>query len=411
MTISMNTTKITIEQIDNFLKGTESLTIEVGVTIEEKYQWIKTILTQTRYQLVTSRREKSLVRKFLVRCSGYSKSHVDHLIAEFKQGGALKRKPRDCGTEFQTFYTKEDIVLLAETSEAYFHQNGKAIKEVLHDMYHLYGDNRFERLSRLSVSRLYDLRKTTIYQNTVLTYQKTKPTAVNIGERKKPYPEGKPGYLRVDSVHQGDKDKEKGVYHVHLVDEVTQFDVQLATEGISEHFLLPILEEALSLFPFLILNFHSDNGSEYINRVVAGLLEKLRIGQTKSRSRRTNDNALVEGKNAATTRPIFGRVHIPKRYANDINDFNREQLLPFLNYHRKCAFPSEVIDLQGKITKVYKEFVTPVEKLLSLPKVESYLREGVSVADLRRTMTATSHLEAAQQMQKARTKLFKNFTK
>jgi hypothetical protein len=411
MTISMNTTKITIEQIDNFLKGTETLEIEVGVTIEEKYEWLKTILIQTRYQLLKSRKEKSLIRKFLVRCSGYSKSHVDHLIGEFKQSGTLKRKPRDCATEFQTFYTKEDVVLLAETSEAYFHQNGKAIKEVLHDMYHVYGDNRFERLSRLSVSRLYDLRKTSTYQNTVLTYQKTKSTAVNIGERKKPHPEGKPGYLRVDSVHQGDKDKEKGVYHIHLVDEVTQWDVQLATEGINEHFLLPILEEAISLFPFLILNFHSDNGSEYINKLVAGLLEKLRIEQTKSRSRRTNDNALIEGKHAATTRPVFGRIHIPKQYAKDINVFNREHLIPFLNYHRKCAFPTEVVGKQGKITKVYKEYATPVEKLLSLSDVEFYLNDGVKVADLRKTMMAMSHLEVAQQMQKARTKLFKNFKK
>ena len=52
-------------------------------------------------------------------------------------------------------------------------------------------------------------------------YTKTKPAPVKIGERTKPINNGQPGFLRVDSVHQGDKDGEKGVYHINLVDEVT----------------------------------------------------------------------------------------------------------------------------------------------------------------------------------------------
>ena len=125
-----------------------------------------------------------------------------------------------------------------------------------------------------------------MYQTGSLTYTKTNPTPVTIGIRKKPEPHGKPGYLRVDSVHQGDLDKEKGVYQINLVDEVTQAEVVVTVEGISEHFLQPGLEDAIVQFPFTILNFHSDNGSEYINKTVAKLLNKLIIEQTKSRPRR-----------------------------------------------------------------------------------------------------------------------------
>jgi transposase InsO family protein len=50
----------------------------------------------------------------------------------------------------------------------------------------------------------------------------------------------------------------------------------------------------LDAFPFVIKGFHSDNGSEYINKRVAKLLEKLLIEFTKSRARHTNDNALAE---------------------------------------------------------------------------------------------------------------------
>jgi len=402
----MNTTKLTIEQIRDFLKGTESSEIETGATIEEKYVWMQEVLIQLRY-LTSRKRDKTLIRQFLSRCTGYSMSHVDHCIARHRKGERLVRRQRRNSGQFHTFYTKEDVVLLAEVSEAYFHQNGKALVEVLKDMYHKYGDTRFERLSHLSVSRLYDFRKSRLYQDTVLTYTKTKPSAVPIGERKKPYPEGIPGYLRVDSVHQGDLEREKGVYHIHLVDEVTQWDVQLAVQGISEHFLLPALTEAFTLFPFVIHNFHSDNGSEYINTRVAGLLEKLRITQTKSRPRHTDDNALVEGKHAATVRPVYGRMYIPRTQAEVINEFNRDYLIPFLNFHRKCAFPSEAVDEKGKMKKVYREFVTPCEKLLALPCAEQYLREGVTRQSLEAHTATHSHLKAAQDMQTARAKLFR----
>ena len=63
-------------------------------------------------------------------------------------------------------------------------------------------------------------------------------------------------------------------------------------------------------FPFPILGFHSDNGSEFINHTVAKLLNKLLIEQTKSRPRHSNDNGLVERKNGAVIRKHMGFDHI-----------------------------------------------------------------------------------------------------
>nr|VFK09165.1 MAG: hypothetical protein BECKH772C_GA0070978_105831 [Candidatus Kentron sp. H] len=107
--------------------------------------------------------------------------------------------------------------------------------------------------------------------------------------------------MRVDSVHQGDLDGIKGLHHINLVDEITQFQFIGSVERISGNFLLPVLEEALlEAFPFVVRGFHSDNGSEYINKRLAGLLGKLHIREfTKSRARRINDNARVESKNGS----------------------------------------------------------------------------------------------------------------
>ena len=141
------------------------------------------------------------------------------------------------------------------------------------------------------------------------TLDKTRPVVRDIGARRKPQSDGQPGYIRIDTVHQGDLDGEKGVYHINAVDEVTQFEVVVSVEKISEYYLIPALEQLLEMFPFVILGFHSDNGSEYINKQVARLLEKLRIEFTKSRARHSNDNALVECKNGHVVRKLLGHAH------------------------------------------------------------------------------------------------------
>ena len=111
------------------------------------------------------------------------------------------------------------------------------------------------------MAQLYRLRKSTTYRKRRVAYQPTKPTQVGIGERRRPEPDERPGYLRVDSVHQGDRDGVKGVFHINAVDEVTQWVIVGATPYISAARLIPVLESMLAQFPFRIRGFHSDNGS------------------------------------------------------------------------------------------------------------------------------------------------------
>lgn len=176
----------------------------------------------------------------------------------------------------------------------------------------------------------------------------------------------------------------KGVYHINAVDCVTQYEGVATCERISEAFLIPVLEALLQSFPFVILGFHSDNGSEYINRNVAQLLNKLLIEeQTKSRSRHSNDNAQAESKNGAIVRKHLGYAHIPQRFAGPVNAFCRDYLNPYINFHRPCLFAETVTDAKGKQRKRYPyRLMTPYEKLKSLPLVEIFLKPGVSFEKL-----------------------------
>jgi len=259
------------------------------------------------------------------------------------------------------------------------------------------------------VAHIYNLRGTRQYQSHSIFYTKTKPAKVNIGERCKPETYGKPGYIRVDTAHQGDLGKEKGVYHINMVDEVTQWEIVGAVEKISEQYLVSLPEELPEQYPFEIRGFHSDNGSEFINKVVAKLLNKLVIKQTKSRARHCNDNALVEGKNGAIIRKIMGYAHIPQKYASRINKFYQGHLNVYLNYHRPCAFATTITNQKGKQKKIYKTYQTPYERLKSLKYTKQYLKEEITFEILDKIAYKKSDNECATLMQKAKVELFKSF--
>jgi transposase InsO family protein len=305
-------------------------------------------------------------------------------------------------------YTRADIELLAAVDEAHETLSGPATRRILEREHLLYKRPEYARLAGISVAHLYNLRHHQRYRERLLNYTKTRPTAVSIGERRKPQPQGQPGFLRLDTVHQGDQPQggEKGVYHINAVDEVTQWQVAGATPRISEAYLEPVLENMLRQFPFRILGFHTDNGSEFINKTVAQLLEKLRVEQTKSRPRQSGDNGLVETKNGAVIRKHIGYGYIDAKYADVINSFYVEHLNPYLNYHRPCAQADVKIDEKGRKRVSYKRYQTPLETLSLLDKPAQYLRDGLSMNALKRVAAAISDTDAARRMQQAKAKLF-----
>jgi len=397
----------TIDQLEDFLSGTQAVAFSVISDKDTCYRWIQGELARFRY-LGLSRQGKGVVIRYLMKISGYSRQQLTRLIAQYRKTGRLRRRQRTVAG-FKPRYTERDIRLLAAMDERHGTPCGPAVKKLCERACGLFGQTEYTTLASISVSHLYNLRKSLSYTRQRRHFEKTQPRPSKIGERRKPQPNGQPGYIRIDSVHQGDLDKQKGVYHINAVDEVTQFEVVCTVEKISERYLIPALAQLLETFPFTLLGFHSDNGSEYINKRVAELLEKLRIEFTKSRSRHSNDNALAESKNGAVVRKLFGYSHIPQRWASIINAFNQQHLNPYLNYHRPCFFPETTTDHKGKQRKIYRyeNMMTPYDKLKSLPAASDYLKPGVSFEILDQLAHQISDNQAADQLQKARQKLFK----
>lgn len=342
----------TMAQLEEFLAGTQPVAFSVLRTKDEWYQWIQATLIQFEY-LTLSKPPKGIVLRYLLKMSGYSRQQLTRLIHQYRQTGRVTRRQRTV-QGFARRYTGEDIRLLAAIDTRHDTPSGPAIKNLCERACHLFGEAEYQRLAAISIGHLYNLRKSIGYLRQRRSVEKTRPTRSHIGARRKPHPGGQPGFLRIDTVQQGDWDKQTGVYHINAVDEVTQFQVVCTVEKISESYLIPALEQLLDAFPFPIQGFHSDNGSEYINGRVAGLLGKLLIDCTTSRARQTHENALVESKNGAVVRKLFGQGHLPQRWAPLMNTFNQKHLTPYLNFHRPCFFPEIQTDPKGKARTVYR---------------------------------------------------------
>jgi len=401
-----------IEGLEQFLEGTAGVSPRVPGGEAERQGHVRRVLARFNYAGL-SRGHKGVVVRYLQHTSGYSRQHLVRLIGRFVARAPLgQRKPPVAG--FYRRYTEADVRLLAQTDALHDTPSGLAVKHLFGRAWQVYGDVRYERLAGISVAHLYNLRATPRYQDVRVNWNGTRAgQGTAIGIRRAPQPQGRAGFIRIDSVHQGDQDGAKGVYHINAVDCVTQWEVVATCQKISEAYLLPVLEEMLAAFPFTILGVHSDNGSEYINHRVARLLNKLNAELTKSRPRRSTDNALAESKNGAVVRKVFGYGHIPQRFAAPINDFCRQYLNPYLNLHRPCLFAQDHTDAKGKVTKRYPQRLvkTPFEKLASLSPEQRNLRSDMTLEMLQDEAAALSDNEAAAPLQKARTALFESINR
>lgn len=408
MNTTMNTTHIkSIEEIKEFLQGTKYIEFSI-VSKSDKYEFISRTLFKFRYTKLR-KKDKTLIKRYLKKITGYSKHNIKKLIKQWILDGKLivKKSNRN---KFKYKYTPFDIALLAKADEAFGYPHGRLVRDSLKREYEVFNNEKYLNISQISVSHIYNIRKNNLqYISSTKHYTKTNPTSVCIGERVKPINYGKPGYIRVDSVHQGDYDGIKGVYHINLVDEVTQWEVVCCVPVISNKYLIPALKNAIKQFPFKIINFHSDNGSEYINKHVSEMLQREFIKQTKSRSRKTNDQALVEGKNGSVIRKHIGRNHIPKIYANPIELFYQKYFNVYLNYHRSCGFATDYVDKKGKIKKKYNTYFTPYEKFKSIKNSKQYLKEKITFEQLDKIAYAKSDIEIAEIMQQKKKQLFETF--
>lgn len=406
MTLTMDDSQFnTIKEVKEFLTKKDKVQFK-HQNKAQAYAWIEGTLVKFEY-IRLSKAEKGVLRSYVALLTGYSRAQVTRLIGQYLRTGCVQI------TEYQRHsfsrkYEDSDLKLLANTDELHEFSNGNMIKTILTRL--AKSNPQYQNVSQISVSHIYNLRKRPMYQRITKRFEKTKSRhgRIAIGQRQQPQPCGRPGFIRIDSVHQGDRLKTKGVYHINSIDEVTQFEFIGAVKAPTEEHMLPLLKQLINAYPFKILGFHADNGSEYLNFQVAAMLNKLLIKLTKSRPRHSNDNALIESKNGTIIRKWFGYGFIDSGNASRLNEFYFRSFNHYLNFHRPCAFAANLVDPKGKVKKIYplKNYKTPYDKFKSLPRCSQYLKKGLSIKQLDQIANAHTDNQMAQLVQSQRKELF-----
>ena len=146
---------------------------------KEKYYWIEEVLIRFRYHRL-KRSEKGVIQRYVQKVTGYSRSQVSRLIAEYKRRGRLK-KTEYRRHRFPRKYTPSEVGLLARTDELHRWLSGLATKKIMEREYEVYGHAEFGDISRISVAHLYNLRRSTIYRGLTRRFTRTRPVVSKIG--------------------------------------------------------------------------------------------------------------------------------------------------------------------------------------------------------------------------------------
>jgi len=387
-----------LKEIDEFLQGSKRLVLRLE-TISEKYNFIDETVDRFEY-LKLKKKDKRIVLKYLKKLTGYKKAQLTRLVSRASLGDLVKKKYQRPSETTNRIYLPADIKLLEKTDEYHLRLSSHATHEILRREYEVFHHADFKNISKVSISHIDNLRKNPVYKSTWVNG--TKAREVDIGTTMKPETNSIPGSIRVDSVHQRD------VFYINAVDEIVQWEIIICVPQICEKYLRPAFEILLFQFPFIIFNFHSDRGGEFINKIVAQILNRLLINQTKSRSRHCNDNALVESKNGSIIRKNMGYFHMNQKIVDETNDFLFNWFNPYLNYHRPCGFVTETkVDFKGRARNIYGEYMTPYEKLkqISKEKKTNYLKRGQSFEKLDIIAYGKSDNEWAREMREKQNEL------
>ena len=79
----------TIEQLSQFLDGTQAVIFKVNTLKEERYQWIQHELVRFDYMAI-NKVNKGVVIRYSIKVSGYSRQQITWLIKQYHDTGYIK---------------------------------------------------------------------------------------------------------------------------------------------------------------------------------------------------------------------------------------------------------------------------------------------------------------------------------
>lgn len=176
----------------------------------------------------------------------------------------------------------------------------------------------------------------------------------------------RPGAIEADTVaHCGPTFIGEFARTLTLTDTVTGWTEAASIRNNASLWITQAVEDLQASFPFPLVSFDSDNGSEFINHDVIAWLQARDIEQTRSRPYRKNDQATVESKNNHVVRKhaFHWRYDTPEEIAL------LNEMWPLVSLRLNFFTPTrKPIDYRtgsdGRRRRVYDKPSTPWQRVL-----------------------------------------------
>lgn len=210
----------------------------------------------------------------------------------------------------------------------------------------------------------------------------------------------KPGFVEGDTVaHCGDNIEGEYGHSLNATDILTTWTETRATFTKASGGIIERMKEIEKAFPFRILGFNSDNGSEFLNHAFVEHFENRKenpIPVKRGRPYRKNDQCFIEQKNLTHVRGLFEYDRVEtKALVELMNEIYRDYWCPLQNFFIPTMKLIRKERIGAKIKKKYELPKTPYERVLACPDVPEENKKA-----LRERYATLNPFELKAQMEK-----------
>ncbi len=233
-----------------------------------------------------------------------------------------------------------------------------------------HSDEATEKLLAMSMATVKRKAKTFSHvRKMVRGKSTTKPGSIKslIPIRSGPWNDAPTGTVQIDTVaHCNDSIAGDFVYTVNAADVATLWGERRAQWNKGQEQTIASMECIDDGFPYPVLEWHPDTGSEFINWLCKKWADRRKQKLTRSRPNRKNDNCFVEERNGHVVRRWVGYTRFASEEMVTVVNELYDALTPYLNHFiaSKRIVAKERIGSKWKITRE-KISLTPYQRVMT----------------------------------------------
>jgi transposase InsO family protein len=187
-----------------------------------------------------------------------------------------------------------------------------------------------------------------------------------------------PGFWQIDTVHHCGQFTSGQYLHTLTATDIASGWIELRSLlNNAQRWTFEALADIRDATLLPVLEFHGDNGSEFINNATEAWCKRESIHFTRSRSQKKNDNCFVEQKNGAVVRTYVGYDRLEGIEEQACLNAIYRPLVPLLNFFMPSQKLISKIRIGSKEIKKHDEPISPFQRIIESTEVSQKLKDSL----------------------------------